>query len=72
MNVERQSKTRGDEAIRNTIDWLSVVEGEAPDAEVYLARAKANAMLNDLFDFIMPADGGIYIRYGRQVPVGRR
>ena len=64
MNVERRSKTRGDEAIRNTIDWLSVVEGEAPDAEVYLARAKANAMLNDLFDFIMPADGGIYVGMG--------
>ncbi len=29
-----------------------------------MARAKANAMLNDLFDFIMPADGGIYIGMG--------
>lgn len=64
MNVERRAKTRGDESIRNTIEWLGVVEGNAPDAEVYLARAKANAMLNDLFDFIMPADGGIYVGMG--------
>ncbi|WP_146143298.1 hypothetical protein, partial [Halomonas sp. ND22Bw] len=35
MNVERRAKTRGDESIRNTIEWLGVVEGNAPDAEVY-------------------------------------
>ncbi|MFZ4166523.1 recombinase family protein [Brevundimonas sp. NPDC058933] len=64
MSIERRTKTRGDEAIRNTIEWLKVVEGEAPDAEVYMARAKANAMLNDLLDFVMPADGGIYIGMG--------
>lgn len=59
----RSNATWGD-SLLEAVQWMDAMS-KAEGDDLYRARAKANALLNDLFDFVMPvADGGLYVGHG--------
>lgn len=52
------------EALREAAEWLDKVQDESDPAEIFKHRSKANALLNDLFDWIIPTDDGLYLGSG--------
>ena len=59
-----RSSTSWGDGIVEAMQWMNAMS-KAEGDELYRSRAKANALLNDLFDFVMPlADGGLYVGAG--------
>jgi hypothetical protein len=65
-NVEKRSGAKGSENLLKAFEWWEAVQVDEPEVDVYLHRAKANALLNDLFDFVMPTADGLYVGAGQQ------
>ncbi len=67
------SRHASPDAIRDAVEWHDVVSGQTDDpAELYAVRAKANSLLVDRFDWIMPLGGdgeldGLMIGRGERV-----
>lgn len=54
------------DAVVEALEWVQSF-GALDGDDLYRARAKANALLNDAFDFIMPlASGGMYLAKGQR------
>lgn len=58
--VEGYRPATNQEAVDEACRWMNKVEGDAEPEELYLQRAKANALLNDTLDFVTVFPGGIY------------
>lgn len=53
---------RGTEAtLREAAEWLTKVQDETDATETFKHRSKANALLNDLFDWIIPTANGLWL-----------
>ncbi|MBN8528156.1 MAG: recombinase family protein [Caulobacterales bacterium] len=65
LKVETQTQPKsGQDALRAAFAWLESLTG-ASDADLYSARAKANALLNEHFDWVIPREGGLLIARGQ-------
>lgn len=71
MGLKQQVRLYGDDALREAFEWVDKISGAEGD-ELYRVRAKANAMLNTLFEVIMPfrtsreGEIGLYVIAGKQ------
>ena len=68
-DAERHSHTLNrTDAFVEALVWLQSLDGLTGD-ELYRARAKANALLNDVYDYVMPVakGGGVFLGWGRKV-----
>lgn len=70
-SVQSHKPQDDQDALQEASEWLSRVEGQTTPEDLYLQRAKANALLQDRFDLVMPyhdlnGEMGLYVVAGEK------
>ena len=70
-SVQSHKPQDDQDALQEASEWLSRVEGQTTPEDLYLQRAKANALLQDRFEVVMPyhdlnGEMGLYVVAGEK------